>query len=216
MTTRKRPRRQSRHRLRYPLSRIKAARTFGAHEIGRLLDVHPKTVGQWIKAGLQPIDGRRPVLILGSELKSFLARRRQGNRRKCAFDQFYCFRCREPRQAWGGMADLSIRSTKTGRLESICAVCETPVSRAIRLDDVSRLEAAMEIQHKAKATSDAGAPNLAPTFDEPTTGSTDTKGLSRSQSKPSFQSEHFDGQEQGQAGRDTEGRQSTSRIHGRP
>ena len=50
-------------------------------EAARLFGTHRNTVRAWLKAGLKAIDGSRPVLILGSELRRFLDERRA--KRKC-------------------------------------------------------------------------------------------------------------------------------------
>ena len=44
-----------------------------------LLAVHKNTLRNWLKVGLLPVDDRRPILILGRQLSSFL---HAGARRK--------------------------------------------------------------------------------------------------------------------------------------
>ncbi len=62
--------------------------------------LHPQTVRGWIKAGLKTIDSGKPVLIYGNDLISFLKKRNDQNKCSTAFDQFYCFKCRDARSVF--------------------------------------------------------------------------------------------------------------------
>ena len=55
---------------------VKIHRSYTVEEVARILGKHKNTVRAWIKQGLRPIDGRRPMLIHGLELVSFLQNRR--------------------------------------------------------------------------------------------------------------------------------------------
>ena len=83
--------------------RVKIHRSYAVDEAARLLDVHKNTVRNWIKSGLPTVDERRPILILGRSLSTFLSTRRMRRRQPCQPDQLYCFRCQAPkRPATGG------------------------------------------------------------------------------------------------------------------
>ena len=62
-----------------------------------LFRVHKNTVRGWLKSGLKPIDGRRPILILGRQLASFIHARREYTRQRCktSFCQPYLQLCRD-------------------------------------------------------------------------------------------------------------------------
>jgi hypothetical protein len=134
---------------RYPIQRIKQACTYDLHEIAKLFDVHRNTVRHWITDGLKPIDDRRPLLIHGSTLKIFLGARQQGRRRKCGPGEFFCFRCREPRPPWGGMADVKPHTEKVVRLTALCEVCGTAMHKTMRRSDIPKLAALIDIQPMA-------------------------------------------------------------------
>ena len=85
--------------------RVKLHRSYSVEEAARLLRVHKNTVRTWIKTGLQPIDERRPTLILGRELARFLHDRRQRGRKRCQPGQLYCVRCRAPKDPAAGAAE---------------------------------------------------------------------------------------------------------------
>lgn len=119
--------------------RVKQGTTYEVAEVAKLLGIHRNTVRRWLKEGLGAIDDRRPLLIHGSALKAFLAKRRETRRHTCRPGEFYCFRCRVPRAPWGGTADLSFRNEKVARLAALCASCGTPMHRTVRRADLPTL-----------------------------------------------------------------------------
>jgi len=141
--------RSRQRRRRYPVNRVKQSCCYEPAEIAKLFGVHRNTVRHWLKDGLQPIDGRRPILVHGSELKGFLARRQEGRRQKCAPGQFYCFRCRAPRTPWENLVDVAPHTEKVAKLTAICCVCEIRMHRTIRRADLPKFTAAIEQQSMA-------------------------------------------------------------------
>ncbi len=130
---------KKRRRRRYPVNRIKRHITYDTAEIAKLLDLHRNTVRHWLKDGLPTIDQRRPALIHGSALRTFLGSRQAARRQPCGVGQFWCFRCREPREAWGGMADVIPQSDKVVLLASLCVDCETRVYRIVSARDLPNI-----------------------------------------------------------------------------
>src|SRR5229473_7511341 len=84
---------------------IKIHRNYSIDEIARLFGLHRNTIRNWLKDGLQPIDRRRPTLILGSTLSRFLEARQQRRRQRCRPGEIYCVKCREPVKPAASMAD---------------------------------------------------------------------------------------------------------------
>jgi hypothetical protein len=72
----------------------KIHRSYTVEEAARLLGVYKGTVRQWIKQGLSTCDDRRPLLILGGDLRDFLVKKRTQNKRPCKPGEVYCVRCR--------------------------------------------------------------------------------------------------------------------------
>ncbi len=112
-----------------PLHRIKTGYTYDVAEAATLLGVHRNTVRQWLKAGLEPLDQSRPILIHGTRLKAFLTQRRDTRRATCGPGEFYCFRCKAPRKPWAGMVDSIDHGPNIVRLIALCEVCETTMHK---------------------------------------------------------------------------------------
>ena len=93
---------------------------------------HRNTVRDWLRAGLKSIDGRRPSLILGSELRRFLIERRAKRKRPIPPGMIFCLRCREPRRPAGDMADYVPLASTFGNLQGICPICEVIAARQSR------------------------------------------------------------------------------------
>jgi hypothetical protein len=133
-------------RRRYPVNLIKLSCSYDPAEIAKLLGIHRNTVRHWLKDGLVPIDGRRPILISGSVLQAFVRGRRRARKQKCAPGEFFCFRCRAPRKPWGGMADFSMHNSKIAKAIAFCSVCETAMHRMISRADLSKFAAQLGSQ----------------------------------------------------------------------
>lgn len=125
----------------------KIHRNYTVEEVARLYQVHRNTVRQWLADGLPKVnDGERPVLILGSELFAFLARRRAKRKRPCGTAEFYCMRCRTPRPAAGSMADYQPLTPSTGNLVALCATCQTAMYKRVKLTQLDVVGRLLEIR----------------------------------------------------------------------
>jgi hypothetical protein len=113
--------------------RVKLHRNYTVEEAAMLFRVHRNTVRGWLKSGLQPIDGRRPILILGRQLASFIHARREYKRRRCRAGEFYCFRCRAPRISAAQRANYLPITASSGNLSGICSECGTRMYRRVSL-----------------------------------------------------------------------------------
>lgn len=113
-------------------------RNYTVEETARVFGVHKNTVRQWLKSGLSPIDDRRPTLIHGLSLRTFLEKRRANGRQPCLPGQIYCVKCRGPRQPAFDTVDYIPRTAVLGSLRGLCPVCTTLMHRSVSL---VRLEA---------------------------------------------------------------------------
>ena len=98
-----------------------------------MLEAHKNTVLAWLRDGLKPIDQRRPVLIQGGQLASYVDARRKRRRQPCRPGEFYCFRCRTPKAAAAGTADYLPVTPSSGNLMARCSDCGTRMFRRVSL-----------------------------------------------------------------------------------
>lgn len=127
---------------------VKTHHSYTAGELAVRLSVHKNTVRHWQRHGLAPIDGGRPVLFQGAEVRAFLAKRNKGRKRPCPPGTFYCFRCREPRRPALAMADYVERRRGTGNLRALCEACGTMMHRRVRRSAIAAVMPGVAVQTK--------------------------------------------------------------------
>jgi len=80
------------------ISLISNRREYSYTEITELFNLHIRTIQAWKTEGLNILEGtKRPILVLGIELKKFLEERQRKYKKPLKRDEFYCTRCNEPR-----------------------------------------------------------------------------------------------------------------------
>jgi hypothetical protein len=96
-------------------------------EISDCLGTSEKTCLRWIENGLSIVQGsKRPILILGSEIKDFLRKKDSKKKIKLKRNEFYCLTCKVARNAKrGSIKKLQKRKT------ALCRVCNGRMSRTI-------------------------------------------------------------------------------------
>jgi len=103
--------------------------SYTVQELAKIFGINKKTCLRWIAEGLATVPGqKKPILILGSDLKTFI--RQKNSRKKVTLKrhEFYCFRCKVPRRAKRGTI------TKSGDTKrSECSVCNGKMTRKIKL-----------------------------------------------------------------------------------
>ena len=107
----------------------KIHRNYSVEEIAELFGVHKNTIRSWIKDGLPVFDERKPMLILGSDIRDFLYAKKTVRKRKCRPWELYCVRCRLPQVPAGGMADYEPITEGKGRLIAICPTCDALMNK---------------------------------------------------------------------------------------
>ena len=117
---------------RHPNPRLaKIHRSYSVEEMARLFNVHKNTVRSWLKQGLEAIDGQRPTVVRGDEIRRFLAERRARAKRACGPGRIYCLPCRAPKVPAGKMAECVATSDTTGTLRGICPDCDRMIYRRV-------------------------------------------------------------------------------------
>jgi len=77
------------------LKLIKTRESYTTRKLSEVLGVHIRTVQEWRKQGLMPIENTIPLLFMGFEIKKFLEQKLKTKRIKLQDDQFYCVKCRK-------------------------------------------------------------------------------------------------------------------------
>jgi excisionase family DNA binding protein len=126
--------------------RVKIHRNYTVDEAARLLKVHKNTICAWIRSGLPTIDDRRPVLILGRELASFLHGRRERARQHCRSGQLYCLRCRAPKHPAARRADYLPITSRSGNLRGRCPTCHALMHRLVSLGNLKVVSGGLAVQ----------------------------------------------------------------------
>lgn len=109
--------------------RAKLNRPYTVGDIRLLYGVHASTVRQWMKDGLPVVDGRKPYVVRGRDLRDFLKHRNAKRKRPCPPDHLYCFACRQPRKPAAAKADFIPREQGAGQLKAPCEACGTAMHR---------------------------------------------------------------------------------------
>lgn len=99
----------------YKLRLIKTRESYTSKRISQELNVHQRTVQEWFKTGLKPIENKKPYLVMGYELKNFLEQKQENKKCKLKPDEFYCTKCREGVKSKGNDVQLEISTHTIGK-----------------------------------------------------------------------------------------------------
>jgi hypothetical protein len=118
------------------------------------LGVAKGTVRRWIKSdGLPVTDEKKPALIAGPELVAF-GKRRRAAKQTCRLDQCYCMRCKAPKGAAFGQAELIEGEGASAMVRMLCERCTAVMhkrvswSRIEALSGLVRLSAPHRLKHR--------------------------------------------------------------------
>ena len=123
----------------------KLHRNYSVEDAADLYGVFKGTVRAWIKAGLQILNQKRPMLIKGSELAAYHRARRTKNKHTCKAGEMYCLKCRIPKKPDGNMVDLQTITEKIGNLVGICPTCYTIINRRVSIAKLEQVRGEMDI-----------------------------------------------------------------------
>lgn len=131
---------------RVPFWKIKTHRPYTPFEAAGVLGVHRQTVIRWVRQhGLSADTSKKPWLIEGRDLRTFLGARQTKRKCKLALHTFYCFGCRDACNAAAKMADYTQQSATGGMLTAICETCQTVMHKAINRVDLEAVRAKLDV-----------------------------------------------------------------------
>jgi len=115
-------------------------RSYTVEEAALLYEVHKRTIRNWIIKGLAVCDDKRPLLILGTDLRLFLQQQRKANKRKCKPSELYCFKCREPRLPDQNTLQFIEETNTKGRVIAACSVCNSRMNKYFKLEKLTSIQ----------------------------------------------------------------------------
>jgi hypothetical protein len=124
---------------------VKIHRNYTVEEVAALFSVHKNTVRSWVKDGLVTNDDKRPMLILGAELKQYLQSKRKVKKRKCLAYEIYCVRCRLPQFPDGNMVDFEPINCTMGRLIGLCPSCNGVINKYFKFTQLEDIKGQLDI-----------------------------------------------------------------------
>ena len=133
---------------RFKTRRIKANKSYRIEELADAAGVAPATVRQWLKVGMDRLDGNRPTIIMGFQALSFLKARKAKASRLVGLGEFYCFRCQSQRSALGAMVEYVPTSAMGGGLKALCSVCECRCNRYVTARDLPAFRKVLEVVNR--------------------------------------------------------------------
>lgn len=103
-------------------------RSYTIEELSILLGKNQKTLLRWIGKGLKIVpESKKPILIMGFDLKEFIRKNSSKNKIKLNHNQFYCLSCKKAVYAKRG----SIKKLSNRKMAQ-CRVCSGRTSRIIK------------------------------------------------------------------------------------
>src|SRR3990167_1630429 len=139
---------------RYPAHLVKAHRNYTIEEAADLLGSHLQTIRGWVKNGTLPAcSEKRPILVVGADIRAFLRGREIASKRRLGPNEFYCLKCRAPRRPAGMMVDYEMQTDRAGRLVALCEECEGLIFRTLSSDKICVVAPDLSIMFKGRKPS---------------------------------------------------------------
>lgn len=110
---------------------VKINRCYTVDGAAKTCKVHKNSILRWLTIGLNTTDKRKPYLIQGEVLRTFLESRQAKKKRPCGIGELYCLRCRMPKPPAAGMAEYRPDSDSVGNLTAICPTCEAMMNQRV-------------------------------------------------------------------------------------
>ncbi|MDC5854529.1 helix-turn-helix domain-containing protein [Vibrio europaeus] len=120
-------------------NRIQIPRSYTVIGVSETLGVHPKTVRNWIRVGLPVADQRRPLLINGADLKSYLTQKRGAYMHRCELDEVYCFKCKQSKSPTIGSLQFIAKPAGMAQMTGGCEECGYQGNKYVSWRDVNQI-----------------------------------------------------------------------------
>lgn len=126
--------------------RVKLHRSYSVPELASCFKVHPNTVREWQRSGLEPIDTARPIMFHGAAVRAFLHKRNCDRKRPSRPGMMYCFTCRDSSAPALGMVDYMPLVSTSGNLRALCDTCGGTMHRRARRADLPTIMPKIDVR----------------------------------------------------------------------
>lgn len=103
--------------------------SYTTEQVAKLLNIHIRTVQDWLKAGLRKNSAEKPYLIHWSNLVEFLKEKTQRRRVSCDVNELFCVRCKEARKPKNMQIFVRELSKNRVLLTGKCGTCDLQINR---------------------------------------------------------------------------------------
>jgi hypothetical protein len=125
----------------------KINRNYTFEEAAAIFGVHKNTVASWVKDGLPCLKAKRPFLIIGAELKSYLKNKRACKKQKCKPCELYCMSCKRPTTPFDNFVEYIPSSPTKGRLTGFCCACERTINKFTSFNSVTMYSTIFDLSY---------------------------------------------------------------------
>lgn len=131
--------------------KIKAVFTYTPAEAAKALGNSQATIRKWVKDGLPVMGSRKPMLISGLALRTYIREKNKAAKRPLATDELTCLSCRAGRKPAGMYVNMVPLTTKTALLKGKCDCCEAKATRIIATRDIPKFAETFHLTKSAQS-----------------------------------------------------------------
>lgn len=150
----------------YSLNKIKYWVCYDVEVICRLYRIHSKTVLAWFKKGLKPIDNKKPILVYGYDLKTFLGKLNESNKCHLGFEEMFCMKCKEAKVPLKKQIQLEQFEQKFLKAKAVCQTCKTKMNKSYPLQDFQQLKRIFDVVQLLELYDSKTSPSNTPFLDQ--------------------------------------------------
>ncbi|MGH1578737.1 helix-turn-helix domain-containing protein [Planktotalea sp.] len=131
--------------------RIKSALTYTPEEAAKALSKSTATIRNWVKDGLPVMASRKPMLISGLTLRTYIQEKNKAAKQPLEADELTCLSCRAGRRPEGMRVSKVPLTTKTSLLKGVCVRCGATATRIIAVRDIPQFTQIFHLTKGAKS-----------------------------------------------------------------
>lgn len=131
------------------LRKIRISHVYTVEDVAKIFNFKPRTIFNWIKKGCPTLDGSKPPLIDGSELKIWLTEFWKARKYPCGPGQLFCCKCHKAQLPASGSLKLTLDTATKIKITANCQDCGTLQSRCASLSKLDQIQSEFNLQTPA-------------------------------------------------------------------